>query len=90
MFSRTRAEIIIGLGLDWFSPFFEVSKLECASSTGLEMPAMTLILGHVFTAFGHRSVHEMVKALIMFCSAGFGIWLFQTLSVRFSLTSEVS
>lgn len=58
----------------------------CAIIRGLELPALSLIFGYVFEAFtmvpyGADMMHRLAMAVIIFCSVGLGVFIFQLFAV---------
>lgn len=58
----------------------------CACIRGLELPALALIFMYVFEAFtyipwGSAMMHRLAMAVIIFCSVGLGVFIFQLFSV---------
>ena len=64
----------------------QIAGTFCAMICGLHLPSLCLISKYIFEAFASQSyddymIHRLCMAMVMFCCCGFGVTLFQFLSV---------
>lgn len=73
--------------------FYMFIGLVAALIRGLDLPTYALLFGWVFEGFSFvpydgRMMHRFAMAVIAFCSAGVGIWFFQTVSVSLKINQQ--